>query len=64
MGDRKWWYAICPKCKQETLECYEHDSAELKVDTCENPDCNFTQRYVYEEEGGVISVREVEEEDL
>lgn len=60
MGDRTYQFKTCPKCQQETLECYEHDSAEMKVDTCENPDCDYIQRYKYEEKDGVICVRKVD----
>jgi Zn ribbon nucleic-acid-binding protein len=57
MGDRIWWFEFCPKCKKHTLECYEHDSAELREDSCDN--CGYLQKYEYIKRDGVIHVEPV-----
>ncbi len=45
MGDRTTTFDTCPKCGEDTLECHEALSSCLKVDTCENPKCDYIQRY-------------------
>lgn len=58
MGDKTWHFIDCPKCGGKgTVECFEHDSAELKLDTCS--ECDYIQRYDYEEIDGVIHITEV-----
>ncbi len=55
MGDKVWHYEDCPKCGGKgTVECFEHDSAELKFDECSS--CDYRQTYKYIEKEGVIHV--------
>lgn len=65
MGDRITWFEDCPKCgDKDSVEYYDHSSANLYVGTCDSCGWSDPREYYQLSKYGVVLLTPEEYEDL